>query len=405
MTLPIPAEPTRPRLAIQPSSHVPTPRLTIVPAGSNEQPAIVDLAAIPTLPWRELHGRAIEPNAYYDPLWALPVASHARGRGGARALLAWDVANRLIGLMPVCSAWRALSIPGPMLVGWFGYAPLIIPTLDRDQAVQAAGALIDAARNSGTRALFLPSLKADGAAYAALEQALMQRRLSAETLHSYRRPALDCTGDADATLREALGAKKLKELRRQRHRLEDAGALCVSLAREPKEVAAALQKFLVLEASGWKGARGTAMIQHPGDVAFIRAAAAALAAQGRFEVVSLTRNGATIASGLILRDRDRAYFFKIAMDESEARTSPGVQLTLDITRHLCTDPDIAFADSTDSEHQMINHIWRAQFAIADIFIALSPRDPVAAGLRLLVKARMRVIDIVRAMRRIKGKLK
>ncbi len=55
--------------------------------------------------------------------------------------------------------------------------------------------------------------------------------------------------------------------------------------------------------------------------------------------MSLTRNGATIASGLILRDGDRAYFFKIAMDESEARTSPGVQLTLDLTRHLCADPE------------------------------------------------------------------
>ncbi len=405
MTISIPAEPTRAKLSTQPSARASAPRLTVVPAEPHEHPVIVDLDAAPALPWRELHQRAIEPNAYYDPLWAVPVALHARGRGGAQALLAWNATDRLIGLMPVRSAWRALSIPGPMLVGWSGYASLTIPTLDRDEAIQAAGGLLDAARKSGARALFLPGLAVDGAAFAALEHALKQRGLSADTLRSYRRAALDCTGDADATLREALGAKKLKELRRQRHRLEDAGALSVSIATTPQEVAAALETFLVLEAKGWKGARGTALIQDPGDAAFIRTAATALAAQGRFEIVSLMRNGATIASGLILRDGDRAYFFKIAMDESEARTSPGVQLTLDITRHLCADPNIAFADSsTDSEHPMIDHVWRARIAIADIFIALSPRDPVAAGLRLLVKARMRAIDIVRSTRRIKEKL-
>jgi CelD/BcsL family acetyltransferase involved in cellulose biosynthesis len=292
-----------------------------------------------------------------------------------------------------------------MLVGWSGYASLAIPTLDRCDALQAAGGLIDAARKSGARALWLPGLAVDGAAYAALDLALKERGLSAEILRRYRRAALDCTSEADATLREALGAKKLKELRRQRHRLEDTGALSLSIARTPQDVAAALEEFLVLEAKGWKGARGTALIQHDGDALFIRNAATALAAQGRFEIASLTRDGTAIASGLILRDGDRAYFFKIAMDESEARASPGVQLTLDITRHLCADPNVAFADSSaDGEHPMIDHVWRRRIEIADVFIALSPRDPLATALRFLVKARNRTIELVRTIRRIREKL-
>ena len=253
-----------------------------------------------------------------------------------------------------------MSIPGPMLVGWSGYASLTIPTLDRDQAMQAAGGLLDAARKSGARALFLPGLAVDGAAFAALEQALKQRGLSADTLRSYRRAALDCTGDADATLREALGAKKLKELRRQRHRLEDAGALSVSIATTPQEVAPALETVSCARSQGLER-----RARHRTDPAsgrrglYPRQPRPRSRRRGRFEIVSLMRNGATIASGLILRDGDRAYFFKIAMDESEARTSPGVQLTLDITRHLCADPNIAFADSsTDSEHPMIDHVWR-----------------------------------------------
>ncbi len=125
--------------------------------------------------------------------------------------------------------------------------------------MQAAGDLIDAARKSGARALLLPGLAIDGAAFAALEQALSERGLVAPTCcAAIGAPRSIATGDADATLRDALGAKKLKELRRQRHRLEDAGALSFSVATTPHEVAAALEEFLALEASGWKGARGTA---------------------------------------------------------------------------------------------------------------------------------------------------
>jgi hypothetical protein len=89
------------------------------------------------------------------------------------------------------------------------------------------------------------------------------------------------------------------------------------------------------------------------------------------------------------------------MDEREARCSPGVQLTLDLTRHLCADPDIDFADSsTDIAHSMIEHIWRERIEIADVFIALKPGDPVAAGLRLLVQARYRALDLARTARRL-----
>jgi CelD/BcsL family acetyltransferase involved in cellulose biosynthesis len=365
-----------------------------------KQPRLADLDAVPAPPWRELRARAIEPNAYYDPLWAVPLSQHASGYRGALALLAWND-DRMIGLMPVRWSRRVLSIPGPLLVGWNAIAALSIPTLDREQAQTAAAGLIQAARSAGAHALLLPGFAIQGPAFAALKLALAKQGLSAEILRSYRRAALDATGNADTTLRDALGAKKLKELRRQRHRLEDLGALAFSVATTPDEVAAALEDFLALEASGWKGTRGTALVQDAGDTAFIREAAVALAARRNLEIVSLTRNGTALASGLILRDGAAAYFFKIAMDEREARYSPGVQLALDLTRHLCADPYIEFADSsTDIAHSMIEHLWRERIEIADVFIALKPGDPVAVGLRLLVQARYRALDLARTVRRL-----
>jgi CelD/BcsL family acetyltransferase involved in cellulose biosynthesis len=379
----------------------------VIAHASNAPDTLTALASVSVSAWDELSNRAIEPNAYYRPLWAIPVARNARGRGDALALLARDCAQpeRLTGLMPVRWARAALSLPVPMLVAWNAYASFAVPLLDRACATEAAGALIDAAKAAGARALLLQGIATGGAAFAAIETALARRGLRGETLRSFRRAALDATQDAEAALRAALSAKKLKELRRQRHRLEDTGHVTLDIAATPDRIGPALETFLALEAKGWKGESGTALVQQEGEAASIREIAPLLAARGLLEIASLVRNGETLACGLILRDGNRAFFFKTAMDEDEARTSPGVQLTLDLTRHLCADPRIAFADSSaDSEHPMIDHIWRERIEIADVFVALSPRDPVAALCKALVIARDRAIDFARTVRRIREKL-
>jgi hypothetical protein len=76
--------------------------------------------------------------------------------------------------------------------------------------------------------------------------------------------------------------------------------------------------------------------------------------------------------------------------------SPGVQLTLDLTRHLCADPAIAMADSTASpDHPMINPIWRGRIAIGDVLIPLRRRDPVVSLIRAALELRRRVREPAR----------
>jgi hypothetical protein len=205
------------------------------------------------------------------------------------------------------------------------------------------------------------------------------------------RAKLDARVDADAMLHDALGAKKLKELRRQRNRLEDNGEVKFTIASSPAAVSAALEKFFAIEASGWKGARGTALAGDDGDVAFMRVSTAALAAEGLCEIVTLSSGDKPVASGIVLRHATHAYFFKIAYDEALAKSSPGVQLTLDLTRHLCGDPAIAEADSTaNAYHPMIDKIWRERLAIATALLPLKAGDPLAGAMVFAVNARERL---------------
>jgi CelD/BcsL family acetyltransferase involved in cellulose biosynthesis len=342
--------------------------------------ALVPLKSIDPGQWRALAQRAAEPNGYYLPAWELAVSATARGRTDASALPAFDGSSkRLIGLMPVISLWHALKIPLPALVSAHPYGTLCSPLIDRDAPIEAIARLLQQAREAGAHALVLNDVALDGAAMNALKEVLNRDGLKPRVLSSYIRASLDATQDGDTLLRDALGTKKLKELRRQRHRLQEHGPVTFEVARKPDEIRPALETFLQLEASGWKGKRGTALIQHAGDATFIRRAVPALADTAQCEIITLRAGTTPVAAGIVLRHQDRAFFFKLGIDERFARYSPGTQLTLDLTRHLCADPAIASADSTASaDHPMINPIWRGRFAIGDVLIPLRRNDPVVA---------------------------
>jgi len=344
--------------------------------------------------------RAVEPNGYYLPDWELAVNATARGRNDVSALSALsdvsfaadNATARLIGLLPVVSMWHAYNIPLPALVSADPYGTLCTPLLDRDVAGDAVVELMRQARKAGAHALILRDVSLDGAAMKAFDEVLRTGGLRPRLLQSHVRAALDATRDADELLRDALGAKKLKELRRQRNRLAEHGDVHFEVARRPQETARAVEIFLTLEASGWKARRGTALMQDEGDANFIRRATVALAETGQCEIVSLHAGDTPVAAAIVLRHQDRAFYFKLGVDERFAKLSPGVQLTLDLTRHLCADPKIALADSTAAaDHPMINPIWRERLAIGDMLIPLRRNDPflpliqTAMGLRKSVR--------------------
>lgn len=332
---------------------------------------VVGLLDVPPEAWAALAARAIEANAFYHPAWAQAMARREGDQTNVRALLAWDspARTRLIGLLPVVSGWRALRLPVPVLVAWQVYSPMTVPLLDRDMTDVAARALVTAARKAGALALLLPALAEEGPAAAALRAAMAEFDGKASTFNHHQRACLDATQDGDETLSAALGAKKIKELRRQRNRLADDGEVAFRIAAPGPDTATALDAFLTLEASGWKGIGGTALAQSEDDASFIRDAVPALVADCAAQVATLSSGDKVVAAGIVLRHLRRGYFFKIAYDETAAKTSPGVQITLDITRALCADGGIDDVDSTAiSNHPMIDKIWRARLSIADMIV-------------------------------------
>ena len=113
-----------------------------------------------------------------------------------------------------------------------------------------------------------------------------------------------------------------------------------------------------------------------------------------------------VAAAIVLRHLDRAFYFKLGVDEQFSKFSPGVQLTLDITGHLCADPGIAMVDSMAApDHPMINPIWRGRLAIGDVLIPLRRNDPVAALIHAAMQLRQHVREPARRAVHLIRKLK
>ena len=337
--------------------------------------------------WRELAARALVANAFYEPGFAL-AAAPVFGRD-AGAVLVWSGTRprRLLGFFPARIQARRYGIKLPVLVGWtHPFAPFGAPLVEREAAEPVVAAWLAHLAGSPNLPglLLLPYLPEDGPFAGSLSAILRRAHMPAADFNRHRRALLaPPQGDRARYLQRALSARRLKELRRIGRRLADLGTLLFTAATELPAVAAALDDFLNLEASGWKGKAGTAAAQHAAIGDFMKAALRALAAEGKVAINRVLVDGRAIAAAITLRSGDGAWFWKIAYDERFARYSPGVMLTLALTEDLLADAKIARTDSCASaDHPMIDHIWRERLPLRDLMVALRPQAPFMCACRL-----------------------
>jgi CelD/BcsL family acetyltransferase involved in cellulose biosynthesis len=117
-------------------------------------------------------------------------------------------------------------------------------------------------------------------------------------------------------------------LRRARRQLEEQGAL--ALAHFSAADPAALERFYNLEASGWKGAEGTAIQCCPRTRRFYDAVAQAAARQGYLSLDFLELGGKPIAAHFGFNFRGRYFLAKAGYDESYRRYGPGQLLVNEV---------------------------------------------------------------------------
>jgi hypothetical protein len=148
-------------------------------------------------------------------------------------------------------------------------------------------------------------------------------RLGLRSLYS----RLDVTGDVGSYWSN-LG-KMRRNLRYYRKKLENIGPVSVEIG-ELSATENFLPKYLALDASGWKGRNGTAIIDSPKVLAFFETLISNLSAQGRWEWHVIRVGERIAAAGMGVRCGRGLILPKYAYDEDLASCSPGNLLTEEV---------------------------------------------------------------------------
>ncbi len=332
------------------------------------------LAALGSLiePWRQLAANTLDPNVFYEPAFALAAAPVL----GANAIagLVWTAGEprMLAGIFPMRIERHRYGVPVPVLVAWtHPYGPWGTPLVHRDMAEPVITAWLDhvAGDASLPDVVLLRLFDEQGPFAAALASVLARRGCEAKSLDRHQR-ALLAPGDNRARyLERTLPAKRLKEMRRKRRRLEELGTLSVEQVSDGPELARGLDDFLRLEASGWKGRAGTAALNNAKILQFMQQAVKALGREGKVLMHRLVLDGNAISASITLKSGNAAWGWKIAYDETFAAYSPGMMLLGAVTEGLLADKTIVRVDSCAvSGHNMINRAWGERLAVADCLI-------------------------------------
>ena len=336
-----------------------------------------DAAAKRRESWADLVDRALESNVFLEPNFAIPAAQHFPLAFRPSFLLVSDLSGAqpdgdLVGL-------TALDLPssghGSIARAWCPQqSALGTPLFDRARGRDALEIMFSwfAERQPHLSGVLFPHLAASGPTASMIRAHAVAEDLEIRMLDPHERAILSGGVDIDAMLRATVAPKKLKELRRQNRRLSDQGELAYMSARDQESVKLEVENFLSLEAKGWKGARGTALLGNPSLSTFTRTMTRLLAHEGKCRVDSLTLGGKPIAMGVVLFSAGESYLWKIAYDETYAQLSPGVQFLLEFSRRQALERESLYTDSCAiPDHPMINRIWPERLPIVDLLVATS----------------------------------
>jgi CelD/BcsL family acetyltransferase involved in cellulose biosynthesis len=303
--------------------------------------------------WSALAGRAAEPNPFFEPDFVLAAAESPNAE--PPELLVEERDGEWIACAPV-RVTRLLGRPLALSTWNHAYAHVGTPLVDDGHLSQFADAL--AARlTSGHQARFLMLRQAVDVTVVQAIRAAVERspRLSILFEHSTERAAVHRRADGvDAPV--ALKPRRRRELEKRRRKLaEKLGAEPVVIDRSDN--AAAVEEFLRLEASGWKGVEGTAM-QTAGDADVFRTICDRFGEEGRLQILSLEADEIPLAMQCNIRGDDTLFNFKVAFDERFRTYAPGIQLELDTMRIFQAEREEEVLDScADPDNELLNRLW------------------------------------------------
>ena len=296
--------------------------------------------------WRHLAARAIDPNPLFEPDCVVPAAVH-QSFGQEIDLVLAEEDGVIYGCMPVRQVRRWRRFPYPFVtteVRRMIYCGS--PLLDPQRSVEAMEAMLRTLRKRKTlttgRVLVLQEVAEGGPVEEVVLAATRRAGVRALRHESWERPFL--RRREDPTYSASIHTKKdLKNMGRLRRKLEAAVGGPVQLVDRSADPAA-VDELVRLEDAGYKAQIGVAMSTAPGEIAYFKEMCDRFREAGRLHVYTLESDSTVCALVLLVEARDGLMMLKVGYEERFARSSPGLQLHLDLIEHFHHDTDAQWLD-------------------------------------------------------------
>jgi hypothetical protein len=319
--------------------------------------------------WEDLCRRNVEENVYYAPRYARALLDNLPDDEVGFAVV-WHE-QRLVALLPVVLDSFSLSPLAPSRAWRSPYTFSCTPLLDAELAQDAATALLDLLAGTSGREWHIPTLNVDGPACRAMTAALRQAGVAFDFSDSFERAAFVQGPRYEDYLAQHIPARRRKDLLRNRRRLEALGAVAHVAHSGGEGLATALDAFLSIEASGWKGARGTALANAPHTERFAQQAFAG----GDTRIDLLTLDGVPIAASVAVFAGRVGFTVKCAYDERYRSYGAGLLLELEVIRSFLEQGWADRLDAATAGAHVIDGLWTGRTRVADLVLSFAAVQP------------------------------
>ncbi|MGA2836374.1 MAG: GNAT family N-acetyltransferase [Acidimicrobiales bacterium] len=318
--------------------------------------APTELTSADVARWSECAASSLEPNPFFEPGWLLPALAHldespttvlvfAEHDGAVHAFVPVEEIGSdddLAGARRTHATLVTRVVPTAVALT----TPLVVAERAVEALMCLMSELLRMAEERGADLVVMEWVARDGRTARLLRDAADRGDHHLIEFDSWERGFLRRRSDLeDSYWLRAIGKNRRRTIRQHRQRLD---AVLGSTSRlRTRTDPDAIDAFLRLEASGWKGRDpgGLALRRQSGSAAFFDAVCRCHLDGGRMWFVSLEGDSGPIAMVCCLRGGDGVFAIRTAYDEDLARFGPGVEVFLAAMERFDRDTDARWFDS------------------------------------------------------------
>ena len=313
--------------------------------------------------WSECAARSIEPNPFFEPDWLLP-AIECLDEAPSTVLVLAEHRGAIQACVPIVAvtshqsensghghyALRTRVAPTAVSLG----TPLVTPGGGHDALACVVTEIRREAERRGAGLVIMEWMGHDGPTARLLRDVAVETHNLLVEFDVWERGILRRQDEAEESYwLRGIGKNRRRTIRQHYQHL--IAALGGSPSLRIRNDGAAMDAFLQLEASGWKGSdpSGLAMWRQATTTKFFEAVCSRYMDNGRMWFASLELQDEPIAMICCVRAGEGVFAYRTAYDEDLARFGPGVQVFLAAMEHFDAETGAAWFDSCavrDNQH-------------------------------------------------------